>query len=203
MNRYQRKTLFVILAINVVFGLQQFFINQAVVFPSPINAVVFIVATLFFFVKTFFSASKLEKLLLFLFVLVAAIQFISDSFVMEIALSSNHEQVYDWINSWAYQWMQILGVGLLLATIPIIAHAIRGIRLVYFYALLACFALLVLLAFFKISLEPLFVLGLISFLFVSLLWKHNEQILSGVSASMYLWIIFFFHEAFDYWNLSL
>lgn len=203
MNRYQRKTLFVILAINVVFGLQQFFINQAVVFPSPINAVVFIVATLFFFVKTFFSASKLEKLLLLMFVLVAVIQFISDSFVMEIALSSNHEQVYDWINSWAYQWMQILGVGLLLATIPIIAHAIRSIRHVYFYALLACFALLVLLAFFKISLEPLFVLGLISFLFVSLLWKHNEQILSGVSAAMYLWIIFFFHEAFDYWNLSL
>ena len=203
MNRYQRKTLFVILAINVVFGLQQFFINQAVVFPSPINAVVFIVATLFFFVKTFFSASKLEKLLLLMFVLVAVIQFISDSFVMEIALSSNHEQVYDWINSWAYQWMQILGVGLLLATIPIIAHAIRGIGPVYFYALLACFALLVLLAFFKISLEPLFVLGLISFLFVSLLWKHNEQILSGVSAAMYLWIIFFFHEVFDYWNLSL
>lgn len=203
MNTYQRKTLLTILAINVVFGLQQYLINQAVVFPSPINSVVFLLATFFFFFKSFFKATKLEKTLLVLFVLMASIQMISDSFVMEIVFSSNHEQLYEWINSDAYTAFEVFGVVLLLATIPVIAHALRYVNDTYFYAVMTCFVFLLILAVFKVSIEPLLGLGLLAGLFVYILIKHNQQIYAGVSAAMHLWVIFFFHEAFDYWNLSL
>jgi len=203
MNPYQRKTLLIVLAINIVFGLQQYLINQAVVFPSPINAIVFLFASVFFFFKAFFKGTKLEKLLLSMFVLVAGIQLFSDSFVMEIAFSSNHEQVYDWINSKAYMSLQTIGVVLLLATVPIIAYAMRDIDKKYFFAGLGSFVLLLVLAFFKVPLEPLIALGLLALLFFVVLIKHNQQILAGVSAAMHLWLIFFFNELFEYWNLSL
>ncbi len=203
MNIYQRKTLFVILAVNVVFGLQQYLMNQAIVFPSPINAIVFLLATFFFIFKSFLSGTKFEKLLLLLFGLVAIIKIATDSFIMEFAFSGSHEQVYEWINSDLFRLLQTLGVGLLLISIPIIANELRQIHFIYFISTLLCFIFLFALAFINISIEPLFGLGLLSGLFWFVLIKHQEQILVGVSASMYLWIIFFFHEAFEYWNLSL
>jgi hypothetical protein len=203
MNLYQRKTLLIILAINLVFGLQQYLVNGAVVFPSPINSFLFLVATVFFFILTIFKSTRLEKWLLILFLLTAIIQFCSDSFVLEIFLSSKHATVYEWMNSDVFALMQIIGVSMLLGTIPLIAISLKTINPIYTYLLLFILVVLGLLAYVKLPFEPLIILGLFSLLLFFLLRKHEQNLYAGVSAAMHLWMIYFFQECFEFWNLNL
>lgn len=203
MNLYQRKTLLIILAINLVFGLQQYLVNGAVVFPSPINSFLFLLAATFFFLLTVFKSTRLEKLLMILFLITAIIQFFSDSFVLEIFLSSKHATVYEWMNSDAFAILQIIGVFTLLGTIPLIAISLKSINLIYTYLLLVVLVVLGLLAFVNLPLEPLIFLGMYSVLLVFLLRKHEQNLYAGVSAAMHLWMIYFFQECFEFWNLNL
>lgn len=203
MNLYQRKTLVIILSINLIFGLQQYLLNQAVVFPSPINSIVFLFATIFFLFKTILNSTRLEKLVMLLFLLSAFIQFASDSFVLEIPFANQHQSVSEWVNSSFFYMTQILGAMLLLSTLLILAFELRKIKVTYFYITLVLFITLVILAFFKIPLEPLIVLGLTCGFLQFVLIKHNEALLAGISAAMHLWIIYFANEMFEYWNLML
>jgi len=203
MNSYQRKTVLFIVAFNVVFGIQQFLINRAVVFPSPLNSFVFLSATVFFLFKTVYKSTRVEKLLLFLFLLTAVIQIVSDSLVLEVVLQGNHEQIYEWVNSPFYFALQIIGIVLLLSTIPILAISLRKIKFLYFSLLIFFFFSLLALAFLKIEFEPLIILGLLSCFFLFLTIKHQQEIRSGISAAMFLWVIFFLNEGFEYWNLTI
>jgi hypothetical protein len=203
MNTYQRKTLLIIIAINVVFGLQQYLINKAVVFPSPLNAFIFFVATLYFFLKTVFKATKTEKILMVLFLVTAMIQLLSDTFFLELILSGQHATVSEWFNSANFDMIQLFGVASLLATIPLIGKNLRSINTSYFFVMLFFFATLCSLAFIKIPVEPLILLAFFVSFLIYLLFRYNERIYAGVSAAMHLWIIFFLNEVFEYSNLML
>lgn len=203
MNLYQRKTLLIIIAINAIFGLQQYLINETVVFPSPINSFVFFIATVFFLFKSLFNSTRTEKILMFLFTISALIQLVSDTFFLEILLSGQHATVSDWMNSTFFDTLQLIGVATLLITIPIIAKNIKEVKTIYAGILTLFFFALGALAFINISVEPLVILGIFTAFLIYLLVRYKEQIHAGVGAAMYLWVIFFFHEIFEYWNLLL
>lgn len=203
MNHYQRKALFVVIAINVVFGLHQYFINEAVVFPSPINPLIFLLVTVFFCAKLVFKSTWLEKCLMMLFLLVATIQFLSDSFTLEIFSRGEHTTIYKWMNSMFFGVVQFIGVVSLLITLPLVAYHLKTINRFYFYIFLFFTTVLTLLAFINMPFDPLLLLGAVACMMIYVIRKHGNAVLEGVRAAMHLWILYFIHEFFEYWNLLL
>lgn len=203
MNLYQRKTLVTIIAIHVIFGVQQYFANQTVVFPSPINPFLFLVAAVFFTFKTIRFATWTERILMLLLSSVGLIQIFTDVFMLEILMGHNHEMLRSWMSSNSFLWLELIGVSLLLITLPIIAFQVKSINNVYFVSVMLLVIGLTLLAFFQTPMEALIGIGILAAFFFYLLQRYNEQIMAGVSGAMHLWMIYFFLECVEYWNLQL
>ncbi len=203
MNLYQRKTLGAIVALYVVFGCQQYLVNQAVVLPSPLNPVIFLLVTLFFSLKTLRNSIWVERGLMFSFLIVAVIQFFTDGLMLQVVFGIEHEVLTRWMQSQIYQLLPVIGLVFLLVTLPIIALQIRKIHVIHFAISIVISLLVFVLAFWDLPLESLYGLGALAFHYLYMLRRYNEQLLPGVSATMHSWMIYFLLQFAEYWNLLL
>ena len=201
MKDYPRKALLITWLTYFSFGLFQLFTNDALVFPSPINALVMFGVSAYSLIREYFGAIKFERFGLFMFVFSSLVMFLSDSFMMSIFL--NHEIVSDWFTSPYLLLAQNLGLLALLSSLLVVAFHLSKIKKLYGLVYVLFFATLVIFGFFDVKIEALFVLVFVGIVSLVLATMHREQLPSATTALLYLWGLNVSIACFEYWNLNL
>jgi hypothetical protein len=201
MQDYPRKALMITWLTYFAFGFYQLFSNDALVFPSPINAVVVLGISLYALFAEFKNALKSERLGLILFLFSAITMFLSDSFMMSIFLK--HEIVSDWFSSPYLLIAQNLALITLLGSLLVIAINLAKVNKLYVWLYSVLFLTLVILGFVDVSIEALLVLILVGILSLIIALKHREHVSSAIIALLYLWVIHVSIACFEFWNLNL
>jgi len=201
MKDYPRKALMITWLTYFAFGLFQLFSNDALVFPSPINALVILGISFYAILREFKNALKYERLGLLMFLFSAVVMFLSDSFMMSMFL--NHEIVSDWFTSPYLLLAQNIGLLTLLGSLLVIGHYLAQFKKIYGIVYAIFFGALVFLGFFDVKIEALVVLFMVGALSLVLALMHRQQIPSATHALLYLWAIHVSISCFEYWNLNL
>jgi hypothetical protein len=203
MTEYQRKSLQLIVAINFITGLYQYFSNGVVVFPTQINTLFFLLLALYLGLKAFKKATFYGRILLFIMIIASAVRLFTDPLTLEIIFAEQHEYAMDLVNSSLWAIIQGSTALLLILTLPIMAFMEKH-RPKRLLATFAVFTLTLLaLAFLDLPFEPLIALFALGVFLSYYLIQFKEDLPQGLSSTMALWLVFILLEATNFWNLHL
>jgi hypothetical protein len=201
MKDYPRKALMITWLTYFAVAIYQLFSNDALVFPSPINAIVVLGISIYSTLSEYRTALKSERTGILLFSFSSIVMFLSDSFMMSIFLE--HEIVSDWLTSPYLLLTQELALLALLTSLLVIAYHVSKIKKIFGLLYLVLFSALVILGFFDVNLEALVVLILVGLMSLTLALVYRHQLTSATNALLYLWVIQVSINCFEYWNLNL